>query len=514
MAYSALRKELSCNICQNLYTNPVSLRCGHYFCYDCIVTGLDTQMESGRYICPECSEEHLERIPLEKNQKLSNIAENFKSLQQEKTEVLCTYCMDSSVTAVKTCLQCETSMCDKHLIAHNKTVDHVLLEPTSSLSIKKCLLHKKPWEYYCSEDSSWLCASCCVLEKHKGHQVELLEEASENKKDKLRNILKKLAPERESAKERIQSMQDEKRKVQEKADNVKERVLALFEDIKKNLEVQENNILSEIARQQEQLTRSVSDKIQQLETQMEDLSKKIDHIEKLCTMSDPLAVLQDSEPDPGDQNDDEEPTFNLDGFVISLMLHRCITDISTKTESRMKFNTEVVTDLRLEVNTAHNFVVVSDDLKTASSSKTNQNRLVAKERFTTYRQVLSIEQLSCRQHYWEVEVSDYGDWDIGVCYPSMEREGEDSCLGNNDKSWSLCMYDDQCKVHHDWEEEDLYLPSTCRKLGIYLDYEAGRLSFYQLGDPIKHLHTSTATFTEPLHAAFYVYNGAWVKILH
>lgn len=64
--------------------------------------------------------------------------------------------------------------------------------------------------------------------------------------------------------------------------------------------------------------------------------------------------------------------------------------------------------------------------------------------------------------------------------------------------------------------KEIKLPNkfTCQALGVYLDYEAGHLSFYELSDPIRHLHTFNATFTKPLHAVFRLwldsYGGAWM----
>ncbi|XP_077303624.1 E3 ubiquitin-protein ligase TRIM39-like [Lithobates pipiens] len=519
MASAALGDELSCSICLNLYMEPVSLRCGHNFCRDCIVTALDTQEGSGVYSCPECREEYVERPTLEKNRKLCNIVENFKSTQQkeEKSEILCTYCLNSPVAAIKTCLQCENSMCAEHLTAHNKTMDHVLIEPTLSFGSKKCSIHKKILEYFCSEDAVCLCVSCCLVGKHKGHEVELLEEALEKKKEKLRNILEKRTMTKETAEKNVQNLQDQKRKAQEKADDEKKRVTALYEDIRRQLEVQEQRVLSEISRQVEEVSQTVDDLIKQLEIQKDELSRKIGHIENLCNMTDPITVLQDQESDTGDQNVEESSVHNLDDFMISLVLHKSITGLITNMQLKNNLYTQDGTDLLLDGKTAGDFVVLSDDLGTASDSETQMVKPELPQRFTKYSQVMSMESFSHGRHYWEVEVGDCGDWDVAVCYPSIERDGEESGIGYNNKSWSFYKIENENEYEyrylHDSQKESLHPESPVQRLGIYLDYEGGRLSFYQLSDPIRHLHTFTTTFTEPLHAAFYLDKGAWVKIV-
>uniref|UniRef100_A0A8C5Q922 B30.2/SPRY domain-containing protein n=1 Tax=Leptobrachium leishanense TaxID=445787 RepID=A0A8C5Q922_9ANUR len=169
----------------------------------------------------------------------------------------------------------------------------------------------------------------------------------------------------------------------------------------------------------------------------------------------------------------------------------------------------------LDVNTAHNDVFVSEDLKTVSWSEINQSRPETPERFQYCAQVLSSSSLTTGRYYWEVEVSESGEWMVGMAYPSIKRRGRQSMIGNNMKSWVLGRKHDnsQYSVRHDSKEIQLPHSSSCRRFGILLDYEAGRLSFYELCEPKRHIHTCTATFTEPLHAIFGVYEeNTWLRI--
>ncbi|KAE8620729.1 hypothetical protein XENTR_v10010439 [Xenopus tropicalis] len=170
-------------------------------------------------------------------------------------------------------------------------------------------------------------------------------------------------------------------------------------------------------------------------------------------------------------------------------------------------------DLVLDINTAGNYLSVTLDEKCASPSLTDQGRPQTPRRFQVP-QALSTRSFPSGRHYWEVEVSESGSWRVGVAYPSIERGGENSWIGNNDKSWCLCRGCKTYSVRHDWK--DTYLPHvpSCRRIRISLDYEAGRLSFYELSEPIRHLHTFTASFAQPLHAAFWVcMDNPWVRII-
>uniref|UniRef100_A0A8C5Q6L6 Uncharacterized protein n=1 Tax=Leptobrachium leishanense TaxID=445787 RepID=A0A8C5Q6L6_9ANUR len=552
MASADLRDELTCSICLNIYTDPVTLPCGHSFCRTCIGDVLDTQEGSGAYKCPECRAESQERPALVNARKLRNIAENIRSThpEQEEAGIPCTYCIQSPVPAAKTCLLCEASLCENHLRVHSKSSEHVLTEPTTSLENRKCSVHKKVLEYYCCEDAACICVYC-VAGEHRGHQVETLNEASEKKKEKLRNILQKLTSQREEAEKRVQSLEELRRQVQGKAAGVTERVTALIRDIRKQLETLEKRVLSEISRQEEQVSLRVSDLIRQLEIKKEELSRKMGDIEKLCDMTDPVTVLQGRESDRDDYCDTEEDTErrdikvhdvgDLDVGLISVTLHsglagivtgitrRCrvpeasdmLLDVNTASDMLLDVNTasdmlldvNTASDMLLDVNTASNNVSVSEDLKTVSWSGINQRRPETPERFQYY-QVLSSRSFSSGRHYWEVEVSESGGWGVGMTYPSIKRRGWQSVIGENNKSWSLEKNNNKMYyMRHDSNKIQLLHSFSCCRFRIFLDYEAGRLSFYELCDPIRHLHTFTAAFTEPLHAGLWVYgDNSWVRI--
>ncbi|XP_063813055.1 E3 ubiquitin/ISG15 ligase TRIM25-like [Pseudophryne corroboree] len=518
MASADLRQELDCSICLSIYTDPVTLRCGHNFCRVCIDRVLDTQEGSGVYSCPDCRAECQERPALIRNIPLCNILGRFLSTRpdQEETGIFCTYCIHSPVPAAKSCQLCEASLCDKHLRVHSKSPEHVLCDPTTALGNRKCSVHKKILEYYCTEDSVCICVYCSAGE-HRGHQVEMLDEASEKKKEKLRNVLQKLTTKRAETEKRVQSLQERRREDQRKATGITETVTALFRDIRRQLEDLEKRVLSEISRQEQRVSLSVSDLIQQLKIKKDELSGKMRHIEELCNMSDPVTVLQ--EPDTGDLCDTEDTerhdnqvrgAGDLDVGLISGTLHT-LSDIITYINTGIYV--QEATALLLDVATAGNYIQISGDRKTASRSHIYLNRPETPQRFQGFPQVISTRRFSSGRHYWEVDVSKSVRWWVGMCYPSIGRKGEQSLIGGNNKSWCLRRYNNQYSVRYDSTESRLADNIPCDRVRVYLDYEAGQLSFYALCDPIihlhriRHLHTFTAALTEPLHAELLVGDG-------
>ncbi|XP_040197923.1 E3 ubiquitin-protein ligase TRIM21-like [Rana temporaria] len=384
MASADLRAELKCAVCLKIYTNPVMLKCGHNFCWDCISRVLDTQEESGDYVCPVCRKGSRSRPELHRNITLHNIVAHFLSAQpDQESGVFCTHCVDSPVLAVRSCLHCEVSMCNKHVRVHKKSPEHIL------------------------------CAPILSMERHTGHKVVSLNEAC-GKKELLRNVLKKLLTKREEMEERVQSLQEHRRKVEEAAGD------------------------TERVRHQKDLEKRV----------LEDISE--------------------------------------------------------------------AADLLLDVNTVFKYLHISDDKKTVSGSELYQYYPETPERFQYCPQVMSIQSFSSGRHYWEVKVGGSQNWIVGMCYPSIDR-GELllSEIGEDNKSWGLYRGNDHYWVAHNSDEIPLSANLSSNRVGIYLDYEAGRISFYDMCDPIRHIHTYTTTFTEPLHAVLgvWLYKDMWGGIM-
>ncbi|KAL6480992.1 hypothetical protein MHYP_G00090720 [Metynnis hypsauchen] len=168
-------------------------------------------------------------------------------------------------------------------------------------------------------------------------------------------------------------------------------------------------------------------------------------------------------------------------------------------------------EFTLDPNTAHRELSLSDGNRKVESVRSSQSYPDHPERFDYWTQVLCTESLTGRC-YWEAEWS--GTVQIAVTYKSISRKGgsADLCLfGRNEKSWSLRCSDNRYSVHHSKNSTDLSArPSSSGRVGVYVDCPASSLSFYSVSDDqtLMHLHTFNSTFTEPLHAGFWVDYGS------
>ena len=134
------------------------------------------------------------------------------------------------------------------------------------------------------------------------------------------------------------------------------------------------------------------------------------------------------------------------------------------------------------------------------------------ERFDRYRQLLCSNGLTGRC-YWEVKRKEAVE--IAVTYSAIGRRGvgDDCRLGYNEKSWKLFCNDAGYTAWHNDETTNISSPPPSNRVGVYLDWPAGSLSFYSVSsDTWIHIHTFTSTFTEPLYPGFGFYTGASVSL--
>ncbi|XP_038822073.1 NACHT, LRR and PYD domains-containing protein 3-like, partial [Salvelinus namaycush] len=177
-------------------------------------------------------------------------------------------------------------------------------------------------------------------------------------------------------------------------------------------------------------------------------------------------------------------------------------------ENRMKPGLrKYVCDLTLDLNTVNRRLSLSEENRKVTCRREKQPYPDHPERFEDCRQVLCREGLTGRC-YWEVEWSGIMGAVIGVTYKGISRRGggDDCWLGYNDKSWSLFCSDNSYSAWHNNISTTIDVPSSSpHRVGVYLDWPAGTLSFYTASsDTLTHLITFTSTFTEPLYPGFWV----------
>ncbi|KAI3361375.1 hypothetical protein L3Q82_012936 [Scortum barcoo] len=163
-------------------------------------------------------------------------------------------------------------------------------------------------------------------------------------------------------------------------------------------------------------------------------------------------------------------------------------------------------ELTLDPNTANRKLILSNHNTKVTVGREKQPYPDDPERFDHWKQLLCTEGLTGRC-YWEVEWE--GQVYVAVAYRGIRRrgEGDDCSLGMNDQSWSLKCSDEGYSGLHSNKRSSIHIPPLNR-VGVYLDWPAGTLSFYRISsDKLTHIHTFYTTFTKPVYPAFRIKVG-------
>lgn len=107
------------------------------------------------------------------------------------------------------------------------------------------------------------------------------------------------------------------------------------------------------------------------------------------------------------------------------------------------------------------------------------------------------------RHYWEVQVGLRTDWDVGVAKETVPRTGKIP-LKRENGFFAIGKRGLDYQVHCT-RDTALHLCPRPRKVGVYVDYMEGRVSFYDV-DRKLHIHSFTReSFKEKLFPYFYLY---------
>uniref|UniRef100_A0A8D1PF44 B30.2/SPRY domain-containing protein n=1 Tax=Sus scrofa TaxID=9823 RepID=A0A8D1PF44_PIG len=137
-------------------------------------------------------------------------------------------------------------------------------------------------------------------------------------------------------------------------------------------------------------------------------------------------------------------------------------------------------NVTLDEATAHPALLVSERGRRVTWQETCQDLPRSTQRFNSIPCVLGQLRINSGRAYWEVEVGDMQSWDLGICRDNVTREGVFTMSPQNG-FWAIRLYDGDY-----WAltspETSLPLRERPLKVGIFLDYEAGDVSFYNMTD--------------------------------
>ena len=434
--------EVTCSICLDPMVEPVSIECGHSFCQECISeVGKD-----GGSVCPVCRQHFLLRN-LRPNRQVANMVDNLKEMSQ----------------GVKEGPQWEL-----------------------------CAVHGEKLHLFCKDDGKVLCWVCSQSQKHRDHTMVPIEEAAQEYQEKLQVALEKLRNKQEQAEKLEADIATKRAAWKGKVEAHKLRIHEEFVRQKNFLAEEEQRQLQKLEEEEREQLKALGATEARLAQQSQALQELIAELERrsrgpmLELLQEVKSVLERSE------------SWNLKELNIGfpdLSILCYVPGIKRMLRS-------YAVHITLDPLTASPWLVLSENRRQVRLGETRQEVPENEERFDTYPMVLGAQHFNSGKHYWEVDVAGKEAWDLGVCRDSVKRKGH-FLLNPSNGFWTIWLWNKQKYEAGTCTQTPLYLQVPPSRVGIFLDYDASTVSFYNISDHGSLIYSfSECAFAGPVRPFF------------
>ncbi|XP_067257755.1 nuclear factor 7, ovary-like [Chanodichthys erythropterus] len=155
----------------------------------------------------------------------------------------------------------------------------------------------------------------------------------------------------------------------------------------------------------------------------------------------------------------------------------------------------------LDPNTAYPKLILSKDRKQVSYGGTWTDVPNNPERFDSSACVLGKDGFSCGRFYFEVQVSDKTEWDLGMATESIRRKGKIRVCPE-DGFWCIWLRNGCEYMANESRPLSLSLIDKPQKVGLFVDYEEGLVSFYNVETKALIYSFTGLSFTERIYPFF------------
>ncbi|XP_063325697.1 tripartite motif-containing protein 16-like [Pelmatolapia mariae] len=546
------RETFSCSICLDLLKDPVTTACGHSYCKNCIKSFWDEEDSKGIHSCPQCRKTFIPRPVLEKNTILATLVEELKKTGLQAApadhcyagpeDVACDFCTGRKLKAIKSCLSCPASYCEKHLQPHYDAAPlkkHKLVAPSKKLQENICSRHDEVMKIFCRTDQQSICY-LCTMDEHKGHEtVPAAAERTEKQKElEVRRLnIQQRIQEREKD---VKLLQQEVEAINGSADKAVEDSEKMFTELIRLIQKRSSDVKQQVRSQQETEVSQFKELQEKLEQEIAELKRKDGELEQLSHTEDhnqflhnypslsalsesthsssinirPLSYFEDVTAAVSETRDKLQDILREEWTNISLTVTQVDVLLSPPEPKTRAGFLKYSRQITLDPNTANKYLLLFDGNRKVTKMNQQQSYSDHPDRFADWcYQVLSRESLTGRC-YWEVEWRG-GEVGVAIAYNNVSKVGNvNECLfGNNGRSWALYCDTNSYIFLHNNVNTDLSGPRSSR-VGVYLDHRAGILSFYSVSETMTLLHRVQTTFTQPLYAGLLLlYNGDTAELI-
>nr|XP_057921784.1 E3 ubiquitin-protein ligase TRIM21-like [Doryrhamphus excisus] len=487
-----MEDQFLCCICLDVFFEPVTLPCGHNFCKACIEKHRAIQAKNH---CPTCKVVFPQKLDLHINTFIAQMAEQFRKSTQvtapisKRPDVTCDVCVGNKAPALKSCLVCVASYCKVHLGPHltaSRLMRHQLTEPVQNLEGRMCVLHDKPLELFCRSDLNCVCMLCSLLE-HKNHQVVPLKEECDRRKAELWKTEAELT---HSMDFRLKKREEFRRIVKvnkDAADKELAQGMDFFRFLTQSVEKAQEELVQTVEAKQRCIEEEANVLIRELEKEVSMLNNRKLEVQQLSHTKDQLHFLQNLRPQPSLRTRDwtrvqvsAQPVEGTSRTTVEQLEEKLGKQLKRVLRSaEMKHMHKFAVDVTLDPDTAHPALILSDDRKQVFHGSVDRDLPNNGKRFNPSCCVLGKQRFSSGKFYFEVHVEGKSRWTLGVAKASIKRKGVISISPENGH-WAMWLKNGNEYAALEGTPRPLVVKTKPKRVGVFVDYDLGRVSFYDV----------------------------------
>ncbi|XP_029317401.1 zinc finger protein RFP-like [Cottoperca gobio] len=537
-------EQLLCSICLDAFTEPVSTPCGHNYCKSCITGYWASSGLTQCPLCMKKFRRrphlHVNTEFRDMVEHFNNMrVRGEDDMPAKPGEVPCDICLEPKLKAQKTCLVCLASYCQTHLEPHQRVTTlkkHQLIDPVSNLENRVCQKHDKMFELFCPVDQLCVCF-LCLKDGHAMHQAVPLEHAFRERKVQLDNVTSVIKmienTKSRSIKEIKHSVDQNKKESEKEIADIAEVFIALLVSLQRS----QTELIEMIQEKQKAAQKQAEDCVTQLEQEVSELRRRRSEMEQLLQTEDHLSLLQScpsiSFPlhteDLFDPLSLSTPPFTPDlpdvsqqsyvGMVkkavahlektlsneMEMLIHEVrlgdgcdaaeqpvaaekqmpdgfVKEMWNPPQDKLMMIQQYYTvDVTLDADTANSTLRVSDDGKRLRFGGGSPSSILFGRRFEHQPFILGKEGFSSGRFYYEVQVSGREGWVLGVVKEPFNRDMF-FFPTPEDGGWTLrgIYKQEEDYLACTYGSATLFVRQRHQTIGVFVDYEKGEVSFYDV----------------------------------
>ncbi|XP_068181932.1 tripartite motif containing 105 [Antennarius striatus] len=254
------------------------------------------------------------------------------------------------------------------------------------------------------------------------------------------------------------------------------RVEGEFRALHQILHDEETYVLEQLRREQKEEMHKVHHHLESIELAMRELEANIKVLQQASTVSNNVVLTELPSLRPSVQVEFSQE-FDIDAFS-----NKYIAPLQYITWKKMvKFLKPGPSPLTFDVDSAHPSIYVSRDKTMAVECDVVIPHVEHNKRFLQCVNIVAAQGFQSGRHYWEVEVGSKPKWDLGVASETVDRQARIK-LSPDSGYWTLRMRNGNEYFAGTQPWTRLHLSCSPQRLGVFLDCEERRVSFYNVED--------------------------------